>query len=364
MTTTSGVRVTNLQRRRQQLRGLFFAIVIAIGVACRRLIDVRSVSLLQNPISSSASFSITNGTRPSSVRAIRHATNGTTRNSSAVAVANENENENENDNDGANGREDMRVTTKDLLKKSEENNADNNSNNTSRSNNECPLVFGLGHQKSGTSTIVKALGSISNVTARIDVPPFWKATPMSDENVLKSIHRKKGLIQKEGHAVEYVQQLARICPDMRYYVIRRDALTTVRSMADRLRITSSSNCTAIDWIPGGWQPLFRHSNSTSCLVRMAASVLDYEKRVKEFAKDHSVKEIAYEDYLKDRVGSIRGLCRSLEVLGPCDGTILDDRQYQGVGSNRDKNLSDIWPASILMELEEMVASSEFSEPQK
>eukprot|EP00978_Attheya_sp_CCMP212_P016087 scaffold41910_cov30-Attheya_sp.AAC.3 len=58
-------------------------------------------------------------------------------------------------------------------------------------------------------------------------------------------------------------------------------------------------CTAIDWIPGGWQPLFRHSNSTSCLVRMAASVIDYEKCVKEFAKDHSVKEIAYEDYLKD-----------------------------------------------------------------
>jgi hypothetical protein len=44
---------------------------------------------------------------------------------------------------------------------------------TGRSPNECPLVFGFGHQKSGTTTIVKALGSISNVTARNDIWPFW-----------------------------------------------------------------------------------------------------------------------------------------------------------------------------------------------
>lgn len=220
--------------------------------------------------------------------------------------------------------------------------------------NACPLVFGLGHQKSGTSTIVKALGSIAQTTAKSDVPGFWRATPMSDKHVLLNINPEAGLIQKDAFGIYYLRQLARLCPSMRYYVVRRDSLTTVRSVADRLGIDANSNCKTVDWIrPAAWQTVFLLSNSTSCLVRIAASVIEYKKRVRAFSKDHDVTEISYENYLKDRVESIRSMCQSLEVLGPCNGTKLDNRQYQSVGKNRGKNLSDIWPASVFEELVEM-----------
>jgi hypothetical protein len=91
-----------------------------------------------------------------------------------------------------------------------------------------PSVFCFGYQKSGTTTMTtlfKALGSISNVTARRDILPFWEGKPLKDEHILRSINRKFGLIQKEGRAIEHMEEIARECRRIRFYVVRRDVLT-------------------------------------------------------------------------------------------------------------------------------------------
>lgn len=229
-------------------------------------------------------------------------------------------------------------------------------------NNACPLVFGIGHQKSGTTTVVKAIGSISEKTSRNDVMEFWNERQLTDDRVLEAIHPSRGLIQKEGHGMFYADQMARVCPQMRWYVVRRDPLAIVRSIADRHGIEANKNCTTLGWLAKGWIPVFNKSNDTSCLIRLAASVADYNMRVEKFIKDHhdiKMEEIWYDDYVKDRLGSTQKLCKSLQVLGPCDATQkLDTKQYQGgKGKNRGKNLTEIWPANVLERMRMMVNAS-------
>ena len=222
----------------------------------------------------------------------------------------------------------------------------------------CPLVFGLGHQKSGTSTIVKALGSIANLTALNDVRGFWLERKLSDVNFLRVIHRRSGMIQKEGHGIQYTEQMTRLCPNMRYYVVRRETLSIVRSVADRLQITDKTQCKTINRFPPGWRPILDKSNDKSCLIRIAASVLDYERRIESFKTSHPsvrVEEVQYEDYLEDRFLSMQSLCTRLEVLGSCNATKqVDSAQYQGKGKNSGKAFEDIWPADVLDRLRAMV----------
>ena len=99
----------------------------------------------------------------------------------------------------------------------------------------------------------------------------------------------------------------------------------------------------------GWRPIFTKSNDTSCLVRIAASILHYNNQVKGFIRDFhvDVEEIQYEEYVNDPAIAIQTLCMSLEVLGSCNYTQnLDKAQYQRKGENRGKKFEEIWSEDI------------------
>ena len=232
---------------------------------------------------------------------------------------------------------------------------------TMTNNNRCPLVFGLGHQKSGTTTIVMALGSIANVTAKSDIWQLWSEEKKTDDQVLRAIHPKNGNIQKEGHGLYYLEQMIRLCPQMRFYLVRRDILETVRSMADRLGITGDTTCDndlkGMEDLTNGMRNILSRSNDTSCLIRLAASVMHYYRQVEKLLS-HGVTEIRYEEYLNDTESTIQKLCRSLEVLGSCNNThSIDKMQYQEKGKNRGRDIEELWPKDILAKLRNMVAES-------
>ena len=105
-------------------------------------------------------------------------------------------------------------------------------------------------------------------------------------------------------------------PQMRFYIVRRDTLTIVRSVADRLRLTANATCgNNLTWAPAGWGPLLTtKSNDTCCLIRIAASVIDYYHQVKVFTRDFNVDvaEIHYEEYVKGNV-KICKLCTKCQT---------------------------------------------------
>lgn len=110
----------------------------------------------------------------------------------------------------------------------------------------CPLIFGVGHQKSGTTTIVHALGSIANLTSRNDIPQFWHLPELSDEYLLEILDQGTyGPIQKERSVLQYLPHIHRVCPRTVYYVVHRDILQTVRSVGDRLKMTRTTACPGV-----------------------------------------------------------------------------------------------------------------------
>jgi len=219
---------------------------------------------------------------------------------------------------------------------------------------ECPLVFGLGHQKSGTTTVVKALGSYANVPARSDVVGFSFQNPLMDEQVLDLINPEYGQIQKEGFGLQYASQMARLCPNMKWYIVQRDMFDVVRSVSDRLGLTGTSKCP--QKIPkGAWGHLFKGSNDTACVVRIAKHYIRYEERLFDFEASlpQPIPKIKYEDYVADRIGSLGRLCKSLGVLGSCpppSSAKLDTSQYQKQGANRFTPLTELWSPEVLNEL--------------
>lgn len=220
----------------------------------------------------------------------------------------------------------------------------------------CPLVFGLGHQKSGTTTIVKALGSVAGLEARNDVQEFWEKKPLTDLQVLEALGGTPP-IQKEGAGLLYTNQMARLCPQSSFYVVRRNMLSVVRSVADRLNLTAASDCSKnLEQVHVLWRPMFLHSNDSSCLIRIAVNYVRYYRRVDELASKHDLKGIHYEDYLRDPLTSIQRLCNSLGNLGACNVTTVDTNQYQSKGKNRGKNLTDIWPVDVVDRLKRMETS--------
>jgi len=227
------------------------------------------------------------------------------------------------------------------------------------SNSTCPLVFGLGHQKSGTTAIVFALGHIANLTARNDIKSFWMERSMNDSQLLNVLHRKHGFIRKEGHALVYARNISRVCPETRFYYVKRDMLQTVRSVADRLQMNANSTCTNLPRqlkIPSGWKSLFKESNDTSCLIRVARHYLHYHRRFKEFERTlpYYVPFIDYQHFALNQSESVQQLCLSLD-LENCHQTVIEHKQYQKPGENREKQLSEIWPVSLLEELEQLQA---------
>ena len=216
-------------------------------------------------------------------------------------------------------------------------------NNTTQFCSRCPAVFGLGHQKSGTTTILVALGSASKLTVQNDVPGFWNQKNLTDDEVCKSLHSNTQ-IQKEGHAWKYLTILKRICPNMTFYVIERKPLHIIRSVADRLNIIPEEGCeSALNTMPKAWKPLFRFSNDTSCLVRLASSV----SHMTQFLESEVPKavRIRYEDYVASPATAISKLCDSLEFA--CNTTHLDLSQQQRRGKNHGKNISLLWPHTFI-----------------
>jgi hypothetical protein len=225
-------------------------------------------------------------------------------------------------------------------------------------NDSCPLVFGLGHQKSGTTAIVFALGSVANMSVRNDVREFWHNRQLHDSQLLEAVHSRRGLIQKEGYGLMYARNISRLCPETRFYFVRRGLLQTVRSVADRLILEANTSCVLFRKklarsIPLAWRTLFKSSNNTSCLVRVAEHYLHYYQRFRDFelTASHAVPIIDYEQFVENRSESVIQLCHSLGLT--CHGEMTGQQIYQTQGTNRNKSLSELWPPSLIQQLERL-----------
>jgi len=51
----------------------------------------------------------------------------------------------------------------------------------------CPTVFGFGHQKSGTTTILASLGSMANLQFRNDIVAMWNGKPMNQDSIKRAL---------------------------------------------------------------------------------------------------------------------------------------------------------------------------------
>ena len=225
-------------------------------------------------------------------------------------------------------------------------------------NSTCPWIFGLGSQKCGSTAAVYALGNVAQVLAKNDISQIWTEAPKTDEQLLQILHNRNGLIQKEGHGIQYLEQIRRICPDTRYYVVTRDLVQNVRSIADRLGIWGRENCSepeVLERFPSGWRPLFLYSNSSSCHIRLAHFHMDQYGRIMDFV--HSlpfhVPVMRYEDFSKNQTKSIIDLCEKLDYLSCNRSVVISYKQHQTKGRNAGKNITDLWSDELFQSLTAM-----------
>lgn len=213
--------------------------------------------------------------------------------------------------------------------------------------------FVLGNQRSGTTAIAALLADVTGASAELDLTrevfsPTFDLLRSGEMTIDGHVRRNRAsysrTIIKEPHLTPFLDELRAYFPAARFALVVRDPRDNIRSLYDYLEIPGDQADPQLtrsrrvarwkSWrmvVDGGWLDLDGRKGLEHLAHRwnLCADVyLDNRDRV---------VLVRYEDFVRDRLGLVRSLGRSLD-LGPGSAHVTADdavRPFQPRGSHRD-----------------------------
>jgi len=204
----------------------------------------------------------------------------------------------------------------------------------------------LGNQKSGTSAIAHLLADACALTKTVDIPAVW---PPAMDDLLKGdldldslARQNRELFSREVIKEPYLTfvypALRRLLPDARFVFVVRDPRDNVRSILNRLAIPGDLDhlSSRAAELPQAWSSIFESElwgfDYEHYIDILAARWVLAVSVYLEWAEEMEL--VRYEDFLKDKMGTIHGLASSLGLKISEDISDRVNIQFQPRGQDR------------------------------
>ena len=230
-----------------------------------------------------------------------------------------------------------------------------------------PIII-LGNQKSGTTAIAALLSEMTGLSATLDLKKEMK-DPVIDRVKTGSLSMREFVgrnkldfsrhIIKEPSLSPFFHELAAEFPRARFVMVIRDPRDNIRSILNRLKIPGSlaeipvgerSRITRA-WeliIDGRWLGLDGNS-----YIEMLAQRWNYITDL-YLANPERMILVKYEDFSKDKTGTLDGLANTLGLEKKRDVSSRVDVQFQPAG-DRSVRWNDFFGAQNLLTIERICA---------
>ncbi|HUP17705.1 MAG TPA: sulfotransferase [Acidimicrobiia bacterium] len=209
-------------------------------------------------------------------------------------------------------------------------------------------IFILGNQKSGTSAIALLLGEISGLTATNDLrreigdqlilPIRAGQVPFSRLLRRNRLDFSRAIIKHPNLTLIY-EELRQAFPRAKFAFVIREPSDNIRSILDRLDLPGTLDQIDSDrWsnLPAAWRAILQGDGLELASSRPAEVLAHRWNLIADVYLDRTqqMQLIRYEDFVADKVGTLRVLAESLGLRETKDISASVDRQYQPRGSHR------------------------------
>lgn len=212
-----------------------------------------------------------------------------------------------------------------------------------------PLIIVLGNQKSGTSVIASLLAMHLQRPATMDMPGMWLCIEniLSGKMLFRTFVRKYSYyfgrdVIKEPWLTFLVGDLGEVFPKTTYVLVIRDPRSNIRSILDRLLVAGDcqENPEVIHNLvmKRGWKEIFKIGVQKSASLHYIDLLSERWRDAASVPKkypDLYFHIVRYEDFVKDKSGTISDLAERLGMEGKVDIKKFVDRQFQPKGKRRD-----------------------------
>lgn len=238
--------------------------------------------------------------------------------------------------------------------------------------NKRPIII-LGNQKSGTTAIANLLGIATRKEITGDIHVLHRNTPKNPTLKQDVFEEKKSLkelasnhpryfnrkIIKEPILTFHFELVRKLYPNAFFVFVIRDPRNNIRSILDRLKIPGNLDrigCNYIDRIKEKnmteWQFALEGKYpdiSGPDYISILAKRWNYATNIYINNKSNFIL-IKYEDFLKDKIGSIWEIAAKTDLGIKEDISDKVDKQYQPLG-NRSVNWIDFFGENNLRNIE-------------
>lgn len=229
-----------------------------------------------------------------------------------------------------------------------------------------PVVV-LGNQKTGTSAIAHLLADHGGLSKTIDVPELWYPTLAGllrgelDLAVVVRANPKPFAAEllKEPNLTFMYPAVRRVFPGARYVFVNRAPGQNIRSILNRMRLPGNLDDLAQgSWkIPASWAPAFDPTVFETGSTHYVDMLADRWNRAADVYLEHRDEMVAvrYEDFVRDKVGTVAALARELGLPARRDVSDVADVQYQPRG-DRAVSLEEFFGPRNLLRIERICGS--------
>jgi len=212
-----------------------------------------------------------------------------------------------------------------------------------------PIIV-LGNQKSGTSAIASLLAKATGMSFVIDIPEFWgdkfkrlHAGQSSLVSAIRACYRQFSLdLVKEPNLTFLFPELQRVLPRAKFVFIVRDPTQNVRSIAERLKFSQNdlmAGSERAQSLSEGWRGVFDdpYLYGPDSIHRTCGEILAIRWKVaaRVFLRSpDEFKLIRFEDFVSNKVGSIKQLADRLDLEVKYDISSQIDIAFQPAGKQR------------------------------
>ena len=229
---------------------------------------------------------------------------------------------------------------------------------------ENPIIV-LGNQKSGTTAIAKLIGLACGQGTQLDIEALWEPNCkriLNKELSLPEVIQKNkrffsSPILKEPNFSLLYPQLEASFPDATFLLIVRDPRDNIRSILNRLNLPGDKarlSPKEFRSVNKHWRALFdasRYDSDSTQYIELLAS--RWNTCAELFLKNQErVLVFKYEDFIKDKLGSIRRISRRLGLEPTVDISSKVNIQYQPAG-NRNISWKDFFGEDNLNRIEDI-----------
>lgn len=230
--------------------------------------------------------------------------------------------------------------------------------------NEFKIIV-LGNQKSGTSAIAHLLAEYGQLNKTIDIPNLLNNNKLKD-GILESKYFSNTLI-KEPTLTFFYEDLLKKYPIANYIFIVRHPLDNIRSILDRVNIAPDKLPLSTEYVKNSnikdaWKDICLDSLNINEYNTLTENLVHrWRRAVKTYLENkQNFYLVKYEDFNNDKIKTIKNLGSKIGISEKADISNIINLQFQPKGSNREKNINELFSKQIINKVESICKEEMFN----